>query len=516
MQTTQQLNDDSETLCADDNNREHLYVVFLLDNTACALSMEHVKEVVRVPALTRVPTAPAALVGLGNLRGHIIPVYSLRHMTGMENRPHTDNSRAIMLQGTDPIALIVDQVNRICRIEQLEAIPATPSMRAEWLSATARDCGGYPLLLIFNSHHLYQQCLSVCTPAASIKYEQRYSPTQMPTTATVVAQDDNQHRRNQYICCTVSGQEYAIAICHVRRIIEPSVELTPLPNQPLSIPGLFNQGNEALILIDMAKLFGLPDCERNHKARILITDHPAQGCALLVDRISGVLQLQSGQITTQMAGLERQIPEITGLCQLNNGKRLIAVVDIERLLQRANLPLSRPRQAYTGNSTDDDNADQNIHEQEADDNRLQVVVYRLGNEEFASPVSSIYEIVRMPEQLQMVPSVPQIEGIINLRGSILPVADMRTILGIPRTPHHERQRILVFADRNERSGFVVDQVCEILTIEPEKLQPASKLYRGRHTQPDQIINLDADGRLIQLLFPEKFLSVPHPTGRPPA
>lgn len=499
----QRLHDD-QSPPADDQITGHWYVIFLLDNTVCALPMEHVIEVIRVPALTRLPMAPAALVGLGNLRGRIIPLYSLRHMTGMHNRPHGDNSRAILLQGTEPVALIVDQVSRICRIEQTEPIPATTAMQTEWLSSAARNCGGYPLLLILNSYHLYQQCLSICTPAALTEYEQRYLPTQRLATAAAVEQDDNQH---QYICCTVSGQEYAIAICHVRRIIEPSVELTPLPNQPAAVQGLFNQGNEALILIDMARLLELSPCERNHKARILVTDYPAQGLALLVDRIPGVLQLMPEHITSSMSGLQQQMPEIRGLCQLNQGKRLIAVLDIERLLQRANLPSDQPPKPHHQNNPAPDNP-----AQEPTDNRLPLVIYRLGNEEFASPVSDIHEIVRMPEKLQVVPAAPQVEGIMNLRGSILPVADLRTMLGMPRIPHHERQRILVFADSDERSGFVVDQVSEIMMAEPQQLQPAIRYNSGRK-QPEHVLNLQNDGRLIQLLHPEQLLSVPYPTGR---
>ena len=63
---------------------------------------------------------------------------------------------------------------------------------------------------------------------------------------------------------------------------------------------------------------------------------------------------------------------------------------------------------------------------------LQLVIFRLGAEEFGVPIMAVQEIVRVPEQLTKVPRTPAfVEGVINLRGAVLPVIDQRSRLGLP-------------------------------------------------------------------------------------
>ena len=68
----------------------------------------------------------------------------------------------------------------------------------------------------------------------------------------------------------------------------------------------------------------------------------------------------------------------------------------------------------------------------ADDDEEQFVVFRLMNEEYGVPIDSVQEIVRVPEELTKVPKTPTfIEGVINLRGIVLPVVDQRRRFGLP-------------------------------------------------------------------------------------
>jgi purine-binding chemotaxis protein CheW len=112
----------------------------------------------------------------------------------------------------------------------------------------------------------------------------------------------------------------------------------------------------------------------------------------------------------------------------------------------------------------------------ATDDDTQVVIFRLGAEEFGVPIMSVQEIVRVPEVLTRVPRTPAfVEGVINLRGTVLPVIDQRTRLGLPAIERNDRQRIMVYTLGGLRTGFIVDSVAEVLRIGRAQIAAAPAL-----------------------------------------
>ncbi|MCY0965530.1 chemotaxis protein CheW [Parathalassolituus penaei] len=481
----------------DDDLALRLHVVFNLGPEAWALPMAAVREIVRVPAVTRVPRSPSSLLGLANLRGNVIPVFSLRRLMGLEDINDQDCNRAIVLEGDEPMALVVDRISRVSMIDQLEPLTSHQQQADHLIAGACRLCAGFPLVMVLDHTSL----LGLCHSYQSAPHESRLSNPDSSNNDQA-QNDDADQDLCQFVCCRIAHQEFAIPIEQIRRIIEPGTGISSLPNSPLGILGALNVGDETLMLLHMAELFRLPREPFPERARILITDYPGRGYGLLVDQVIGVLRLHANQIRSIgniMSG-DRDMAQFSGLCQLQQGKRLIAIIDLQRLLLLHGLPvndsqhLSAPeRQALDMDADNNDNDSDLVH----------MVVYRLGNEEFASPVSCIHEIVRMPERLQPVPTArQQVDGLMNLRGNILPVADLRTRLGMARGESNDRQRILVFSDQNERSGFVVDQVTEILTI-PRQPLADENTARNQH---NKVINLPASGRLIQVITPDRLLS----------
>jgi purine-binding chemotaxis protein CheW len=130
------------------------------------------------------------------------------------------------------------------------------------------------------------------------------------------------------------------------------------------------------------------------------------------------------------------------------------------------------------------------------------VVFRLGTEEFGVPIASVEEIVRVPDELTRVPKAPAcVEGVINLRGSVLPVLDLRLRLGLPQVERSDRQRIMVFMIAEVRTGFIVDQVAEVLKISKTTVEPAPQLSSEQGRLLSRIANLEKQKRIVQLLDP---------------
>jgi purine-binding chemotaxis protein CheW len=141
------------------------------------------------------------------------------------------------------------------------------------------------------------------------------------------------------------------------------------------------------------------------------------------------------------------------------------------------------------------------------DDEDQVVVFRLGSEEFGVPIAAVQEIVRVPESLTHVPKAPGfVEGVINLRGAVLPVIDQRRRLGLPSMDRNDGQRIMVYAIGDVRIGFIVDAVIEVLKIPHAAIEDSPRLSGEQTRILGRVANLEKQRRMILLLDPSALLS----------
>jgi purine-binding chemotaxis protein CheW len=102
---------------------------------------------------------------------------------------------------------------------------------------------------------------------------------------------------------------------------------------------------------------------------------------------------------------------------------------------------------------------------------LHIVGFKIGRESYGVPITSLHEIVRVPE-ITAVPDAPDyMEGVINLRGKIVSVLDLRKRLGENQVASNKRNRILVVEHKGRLSGLIVDSASEVLKIPGTDVEP---------------------------------------------
>ena len=107
----------------------------------------------------------------------------------------------------------------------------------------------------------------------------------------------------------------------------------------------------------------------------------------------------------------------------------------------------------------------------------QLVVLDLGSEAYGVNIGSVREIIRMQEITQL-PRMPQyVEGVINLRGKVTPVVDLRKRFGLDVTEYTKETRIVVVDVGNQDIGVIVDAVTEVLRISTGDIEPPSNVVR---------------------------------------
>ncbi len=136
---------------------------------------------------------------------------------------------------------------------------------------------------------------------------------------------------------------------------------------------------------------------------------------------------------------------------------------------------------------------------------LQLVTFSIGDEEFGVDILKVQEIIRTME-ITRVPRAPTfVEGVINLRGKVIPIIDLRKRFGLQARGHDKNTRIIVIEINNMIVGFVVDSVSEVLRIPASTVEPPPPMVAGLESEYISGVGKLED-RLLILLDLNRLLS----------
>lgn len=136
---------------------------------------------------------------------------------------------------------------------------------------------------------------------------------------------------------------------------------------------------------------------------------------------------------------------------------------------------------------------------------LHIVGFQVGRETYGVPITSLHEIVRVPE-ITAVPDAPDyLEGVINLRGKIVSVMDLRKRFGIKQAQLKKHNRILVVEHAGRLAGLIVDSASEVLKIPADAVEPPPAAFQEGGLNCVTGLGKVA-GRLVVLLEMSKLLA----------
>ena len=478
------------------------FVTFIAGNEVFAADMVPVKEIIRVPDVVRVPLAPAALEGLANLRGKVLPIISLRRLFGFPELPHDDSTRALVVDVGQPLGFVVDRVSSVVgvdasHIEDVGSIRTT--VNTEVLSSLIKDVGGHAMIMVLDFAKLIEREFSQI--AAISKNTSAAGAVQ----ASAQSEEEDLSDELQLVSFDVDGQEYAIAIEDVQEIVQVPEAVIHVPHSESHVLGVMTLRSRLLPLVNLRSMFALPHRDVDEKSRIVVLTLNGVSVGVVVDAVSEVLRVSKSGVDALPAMLAREgnLAEVTSICRLDNGKRLVSIITARNLFGHSVI-----KEALSAvNETEQEIERESTNLEDSLDDDEQVVIFRLDKEEFGAPIASVQEIVRVPEQLIRVPKAPSfVEGVINLRGTVLPVIDLRLRLGLKQVERTDRQRIMVFLIADVRTGFIVDQVAEVLRIPKAAIEPAPQLSAEQSRLLSRMANLEKQKRMVQLIDPPHLMA----------
>lgn len=447
---------------------ERSVLSFRVGELHMAAPSDMVSEVLRMPAVTRVPHAPASLLGLANIRGVVAPVVSLARLMGKGDEARGSDGRVLVLDLEAPVGLAVDEVTSLAQ-RRGDLRPGELHLEGD-VSVKVVDLVGL----------LRAEFASLARPRRS---EAAATPRAAQTAA--------EHTVG-LATFELAGQLYALPLEQVREVLRLPKAVASLPHGDSADLGAIPFRDRVLPLVSLRALLGLP-ADTAASARILIVEIGVAAVGLVVDRLDSILRVAPSAISAVPAVLNRGGGEakITALCRLGDDRGLVSILAPERLF-------SDDRTAHILDSGRMDRED--VTETMQSD-KESFVVFQLGEEEYGLPIASVEEVLKLPDQLTRVPKLPAfVEGVMNLRGKVVPVIDQSRRFDTASAA--ASRRVIITSVDGVTAGFIVDRVSEILALASDQISDAPELP-GQTSLFRRVAQ--ADGRMVLLVDPKGLL-----------
>lgn len=479
------------------------YVTFYIGEGIFAVPLSDVQEIIRMPDIIQVPLSHKSLEGLANLRGTVMSVTSLRRVFLYPDIARNDATRVVVINQGIPVGLVVDRMSAVVtaepeQIESISAIEAT--VNTDLLRGMIKTADGSGMIMILDSDRLFENG----SGAGSRRAKAIGSDAADPVTEVTAETTDEM----QLVSFEVAGQEYALNIENVQEIVQVPEHIDRVPKTDPHVLGVVTLRNRLLPLVSLREMFGLPAVALDDRNKIVVVPLPDQtSVGIVMDTVREVLRVGRSTldpVPSLMRGGKLN-GEILGICRLDGGKRLVAVLSADALFDNDVV-----RRATADGDSSEVVGDVMTADQLGDADTLaddeQFVVFRLADEEYGAPIDTVQEIVRVPDSLTHLPKAPDfIKGVVNLRGAVLPVVDQRTRFDLSDIARNDRQRIMVFIINGVRTGFIVDSVSEVLKIPRNAIGPTPVLSDEQARIITRVANLEKQKRMILLIDPDNLL-----------
>ena len=492
--------EDDQTVDADNAD----YVTFDMAGERYAFPMNRVQEIIRMPAVVKVPLGPPSLEGLANLRGRVLPVVSLRRCCDMLMAEHDETTRVIIVDGGVPLGFVVDRVASVISIdpaamESADAVQST--VNSDVLIGVIKSDDGTMTTVLDVDRLVSAEFAQLATRA-----EGRDAGAPPRLAGDDEEADAESDDTLELVSFAVEGQEYALPIDQVQEIVQAPESVSHVPNAGNRVLGVIDLRGRLLPVVSMRRVFGLPNTPLAPQNRIVVVSLDDGVVGVVMDTVREVLRVPH-QLVAPLPGFMAADgrTEVESVCRLEDGKRLVSVLSVNRMFDSPEVRSEiaehqggedAPEMAEETRTTDDGRGGEELF-----------VVFRLDEEEYAVDVDAVQEIIRVPEALIRVPkSFDFVEGLVNLRGTVLPVVDLRTRLGLERAERDERQRIVVLIIGGVRTGFIVDSVAEVARVGRNVLEPAPQLSAEQARVVSRVANLPDQKRMLLLVQVDQLLA----------
>ena len=433
------------------------------------ISTEDINQISRVSPLMPLPLRPSGVRGLCSVGGNVVSMVDMNLLLGMPEVDLDDHkSRIISLNNElSSNTLLVSDVYNTVEIEQ---------ENIEYI-----DTQDDPVIAIYKYEDMLIQVLSL--EELFLKINRIDIEVKEIVSGKVKDKEEKEEESSRFLIFAMSNEKYALEVDYLQEIILADVGYTDIAGTGSEVLGLITLREELLLVIDLRVHYGFK-IENSDANRILVISYDGKKIGLCIDSIIDIKNIYKKDIEYMADSFEDS--KIAGV--IHDEDSLISFFDHNVITT-----IFEENDAYI------DSKDTQSEEEDKGIYTMEVIVFKLAGKEYAFNVESVDEIIDIVESTSVAFTDEAIEGIINIRGQIVTTVSLFSKLNIP-TVINEDSKIIVCNIDDNRIGFVVDSVSDILNIKEEDIREESEGYFTN------VLHLDSGKRLVLSMDIEKIVS----------
>jgi purine-binding chemotaxis protein CheW len=311
---------------------ERVFLAFAVAGQEYALPIAEVVSIATTPdAMASLPRTDAAMLGVAELDGALVPLVSARLLLGFTRQDGPGRASRIVLTrlGEGIVGLVVDGMREIIRVtpEMLDPVPPvlTRGKGEAQVEAICRLDNGNRLISILASEKLFDPETVARVLAQSELGTQQMSRVETETEAAT----------QQFIVFRLGEESYGLPIGSIDEIVRCPENFTRVPRAPKFVKGLMSLRGKALAVIDQRQRFSVPGKGGDANQRIIVVTFDSLQAGFLVDSVSEVLTLSAADLSPapELGSDTSQV--IDRVATIKRDGHMILLVDPKALLDRA-------------------------------------------------------------------------------------------------------------------------------------------------------------------------------------
>ncbi|WP_426164858.1 chemotaxis protein CheW [Pseudoduganella sp. R-34] len=268
----------------------------------------------------------------------------------------------------------------------------------------------------------------------------------------------------------LGGSEFALPALCIREVVNFPDRMTSVPLAPSYLEGMFTLRGSVIPVVNLGRLFDPSAPAAAASDKIAIIDYQEAQVGLLVHATGEILRVRPEQRSRLRYAEGSTQGVVAGTILLEDGRRLVQVLDIDRLVHIENVPQVQSMRAAGAESR---------RQMRVVGERRHAISFRAAGARFAMEMKAIQEIVRVPELAASILASPLCRGRMLFRGLQVPVVDFAALAGGLPAQADAEQRILVARIGEATIGFLVDEVESILHFTSDEVLPIPLLSKER-------------------------------------
>lgn len=303
----------------------------------------------------------------------------------------------------------------------------------------------------------------------------------------------------QYITFNVGDELYGVDIQCVEEILLPP-KVTIVPRTPDYFMGIANLRGEVISIIDLRSRFALGK-QSFESARVIVILSRGMKLGMLVDRVSAILTMDSGQFRKApplLSGETRKY--IKGSYKLDEDS-IILMLNHEEIISDEAFLIQQEKAKVEGGDE--------IQEEVITFKEVHLVGFSIGLEYYALQSSIVEEIIESPKVTPVPEMDTFLKGVFYLRSQAIPLIRLSDLLAVDNTTDEIDLPVIIVTVNGHKIGLMVDRITEVFhVLENQVVPPPTNLNKNQIEQLKGIIKLERDQktRVVMVLNQDQFLS----------